>query len=356
MSYFKDFLGADESLFRNEDALDLEWLPKVIPYREEQQQHIATCIKPLLAKRNGKNLFIYGDPGIGKTAATRSLLRDLEETTDEVEGVYINCWQKNTSYKVCVEICHLLGYKFTQNKNTEEIFAIIKNIVNKKAAVFVFDETDKIEDFDFLYSILNDIYRKTVIVITNYKEWLGSLEPRIRSRLMPDMLEFKKYSVNEIEGILKQRIDYAFVPGVWTGPLIRRIAEKTATVGDIRAGIYLLRQTGMLADNEGSKKITNEHVEATLAKLDEQGIQKPMDLDEESRNILTVIKELSPRKIGDLFSAYKEKGGGATYKTFQRKIAKLEKAKLISTNKIIGGKEGTTTVITYGRAKTLSDF
>ena len=130
--YFKNFLDGGESLFINEDALELEWVPKELPFRENQQQQIADSIKPLLSLRNGKNIFVYGDPGIGKTAATKWILRDLEETTDEVEAVYVNCWQKNTTYKIFVEICHSLGYRFTQNKNTEEIFGIIKNIVNKK--------------------------------------------------------------------------------------------------------------------------------------------------------------------------------------------------------------------------------
>ena len=356
MGYFDRHLGSDESLFRNEDSLDLEWLPKTIPFRENQQQAIASAIMPLLSKRNGKNLFVYGDPGIGKTAAARWILRDLEETTDEVDPVYINCWQKNTSYKVFVEICHVLGYKFTQNKNTEEIFTIIKNLVNKKSAVFVFDEIDKIEEFDFLYSILNDIYKKSVVLITNYKEWLSRLETRVRSRLMPEMLEFPKYTEVEIREILKQRAEFAFVPGAWSDDLLAQVAKKTMAHGDIRAGIFLLREAGLAAEELGSKKIGPEHVNMTFAKLDEQGIHKPTDLDEDSRFVLDVVKNHSPKKIGELFTAYKEGGGGGTYKTFQRKIAKLEKAKLVSTNKIVGGTEGTTTIVSFGAPKKLTDF
>lgn len=356
MGYFDRHLTADQSLFKNEDALDLEWVPKEIPFRENQQGAIAAAITPLLQKRNGRNLFIYGDPGIGKTAATRWILRDLEETTDEVSPVYINCWQKNTSYKVFVEICHQLGYKFTQNKNTEEIFNIIKNMLNKSSAVFVFDEIDKIEDFDFLYSILNDIYKKSVILITNYKEWMGKLETRVKSRLMPEMLEFHKYSEKEINQILTQRISYAFVPGVWSTDLIAQIAKKSSEHGDIRAGIFLLRETGLAAEGAGSKKVEQEHVTMTLAKLDEHGINKPTDLDQESRLVLDVIKKNSAKKIGALFTIYKDIGGGATYKTFQRKVAKLEKAKLISTNKIVGGAEGTTTIVTFGAPKRLTDY
>src|SRR3972149_9649688 len=114
MGLFNDVLGAGESLFKNEESLDPEWLPKNLPFRENQHQYIATCIKPLLNNRNGMNLFVFGAPGIGKTAATRFVLRELEETTDEVIPVYVNCWQKNSTLKILVELCNVLGYKSKQ--------------------------------------------------------------------------------------------------------------------------------------------------------------------------------------------------------------------------------------------------
>ncbi|MBU1704159.1 MAG: AAA family ATPase, partial [Nanoarchaeota archaeon] len=197
---FKDMLGSDQTLFKNEDALDYSFIPKAIPYRESQQQHIATCIKPLFQQRNGKNLVVHGKPGIGKTVATLHLFREIEEETDDVVPVYVNCWQKNTTFKIMVEMCNVLGYKFTQNKNTEELFDIVKNIANKKGIAFAFDEVDKVQDFDFLYMILEEIFKKTIILITNYKTFFDNLDERIRSRLMADILEFKQYNQAEISG------------------------------------------------------------------------------------------------------------------------------------------------------------
>ena len=148
MGLFKDMLGAGDSLFINEVALDYEFLPKLLPYRESEQKYLATCIAPLINNRTGKNLFIYGAPGIGKTAALKFVLRDLEEETDDVVPVYINCWQKNTTYKIMIDLCEILGYKLTHNKRTDELFRVVKHIVNKKSVVFVFDEVDKLEDYE----------------------------------------------------------------------------------------------------------------------------------------------------------------------------------------------------------------
>ena len=64
---FKDMLKDSESLFKNPIALDYDYQPKLIPYRENEQHYIANCIKPLLQERNGKNLFILSKPAVIQT-------------------------------------------------------------------------------------------------------------------------------------------------------------------------------------------------------------------------------------------------------------------------------------------------
>ncbi len=353
---FNDMLKSGESLFKNLDALDFEFVPKLLPYRENQHKYIATCINPLLEGRNGKNLFIFGAPGIGKTAATKLVLKQLEDHTDDVVPIYINCWQKNTTYKIIVGMCDILGYKFTQNKKTEELFRIVKERLNKKAVVFAFDEIDKVEDLGFLYSILEEIYKKTILLITNYREKLDEFDERIKSRLLPELLEFRQYNREETAGILNERKKIAFVAGVWDKEAMEVVAAKTADVKDIRCGLYLLRAAGSIAEDESSKMIMVNHAKAAIEKLPEFTIKDKEELDEESSNVLEIVKSNSGKKIGELFKIYQEKGGKATYKTFQRKIAKLNENRFISVEKITGGKEGTTTIVSYEKEKNLTEF
>jgi archaeal cell division control protein 6 len=357
MALFKDILHADESLFKNELALDYSFLPKLLPHRETQQRYIATCIKPLLLGKNGKNLFIYGAPGIGKTAAIRFVIKELEEESEDVVPIYINCWQKNTTFKIVAEICETLGYRLTQNKRTEELFDIVKNMLNKKAAVFAFDEVDKLEDLDFLYAILEDIYKKSVLLITNYNSWLEDLDERIKSRLMSEMLEFMPYNLDETRDILKQRIDYAFVPNVWEKDSFELMVKKTAETEDIRLGLHLIRESGNIAESKSSRKISLEHATEAVSKINNFTIKKITDLNEDEQSILEMIKKNSEKKIGELYNIYKGKGGKLVYKSFQRKIEKLQKNKFISVKKISGGQDGNTSIVKFAtEMKKLTEF
>ncbi|MFC1755029.1 Cdc6/Cdc18 family protein [Thermoproteota archaeon] len=356
MGLFKDMLRGDESLFLNENALDYEFLPKILPYRESEQRYLATCIKPLLQSRNGKNLFVFGAPGIGKTAAMKFVFRDLEEETDDVVPIYINCWQKNTTYKIMLELCDILGVKFTHNKRTDELFAIVKQILNKKTAVFAFDEVDKLEDYDFLYSILEEIYKKSVFLITNHEEWLDELDQRIKSRLLPEKVQFKQYNAVETKGIMKQRLDYAFVSGVWEDAAFEEAAIKAAAFGDIRTGLYLLREAGNSAESHSSRKVLKKHVEEALSKMADFSTKNSDELEDETKVILDLVKENTGQRIGDLFKMYQKKGGKSVYKTFQRKIRKLADNRFISVEKVTGGTEGTTTIVHAETTKSLNDF
>lgn len=357
MGMFKDMLGSQESLFRDHIPLDYDYLPKVIPYREQEQRLIASCIKPLMLGRNGRNLFLYGPPGVGKTAACRHLLKELEEETDEIIPIYLNCWQRNTTYKAVLEMCDLLDYRFTQNKKTDELFKDVKNTLNKKSVVFILDEVDKLEETDILYHILEEVLRKTVILITNYKDWIAELDTRIKSRLTAELLEFKPYNAPETEGILRTRMQYAFVEGVFEEGAFQAVVRKTVEENDIRMGLYLMREAGNIAEDKASRKVSLDHVQAAIAKLDDFSVKKSDELDEECKFILGMIKGNSGKKIGELFKLYQDNGGKQAYKSFQRKISKLSENRFITVKKLQGGAEGMTTIITHlGSMKKLTEF
>ncbi len=116
-----------------------------------------------------------------------------------------------------------------------------------------------------------------------------------------------------------------------------------------------MKEAGNIAEERSSRKITKDDVLNAIKKIDEFKIKDKNELDEEERLILKIVKQNSGKKIGELYKIYKKQGGEGVYKTFQRKIKKLEENKFISTSKVMGGKEGTTTLVSY-QEKKLTDY
>ncbi|MFH1173609.1 MAG: AAA family ATPase [archaeon] len=347
MGIFDNMLHNNESLFKDEYSLDYSFIPKIIPYRKKEQEAIANCIRPLLAGHNGRNALIHGAPGIGKTAACKHLLRELDEHdeyADKLLLLYVNCWQKNTSFKVAVDVCEQAGYMFTQNKKTDELFSIFANIANKKQVIFIIDEVDKAEETDFLYTLSEDIFKKSILLITNYKSWLLELDDRIKSRITPTLIAFNEYDETETTGILRQRMNYAFIDNVWEEHAFVSIAQKTAQLKDIRSGLFLLKETGIIAEEHASRKITADHARQAITKLNEFTIKSKEALEEETQKILDIIKKNAGQKIGELYKRYQTAGGHVSYKTFQRKLAKLDEDKFITLEKS-KGYGGNTTIV-----------
>src|SRR3989338_1484150 len=241
MAFFNSSSGG-ESLFRNPIALDYDYQPKLVKYREAEMKQVAAAIRPLLQKRSGRNVFVYGPSGVGKTVAVRNLLLELEQETDEIVPFYINCWKNDTTFKMLLEMCSVINYKFTHNKRGDELFEIVKKDINKKAAVFVFDEVDKIDDVDFLYNVIEEVFNKSLILITNHKGWIADLDTRIKSRLTAELLEFRPYNLTETRGVLQQRMEFVFAPDVWEDAALEAVAQKSFGMQDIRAGLYLMKE------------------------------------------------------------------------------------------------------------------
>lgn len=328
MNLFRNILSAEESLFMNTMALDYDYLPKLLPYREDQQFYLASCIKPLMQNRSGRNVLISGAPGIGKTAACKFVLRDLDAETKEVIPLYVNCWKKDTTHKIVLDLCDQLGYKWVMNRKTDELMQEVTKILNKKATVIVLDEVDKLESEQVIYQLLEDLNKKCLFLITNEKDWLAQLDQRVRSRLIPDLLEFQPYNAKETEGILKQRADYAFVPNVWQQEAFDKISEKSAELKDIRTGMFLLREAGTIAESKASRKILAEHAEKAIEKLASFKIRSSKDLTDDEKELLTLIKEHDGKTSTEVYEIF-NKDKNLSYRTFHRRAKSLEEAGLI---------------------------
>ena len=106
-----------------------------------------------------------------------------------------------------------------------------------------------------------------------------------------------------------------------------------------------MKNAALEAESKASKKITLEHVQTALARMDEFFTKNREELEDDTKKILELVSSNAGKKIGDLFHHYQKNGGLGSYKTFQRKIARLEQNRFISVEKSGGGLGGNTTIV-----------
>ena len=351
MALFDDYLQDSESLFKDEIALDHDYIPKKIPFRENENQQIAEVIKPLLKKRNTANLFITGNPGVGKTLAVKHVFREMEEKglTDDVYTFYVNCWQKDSAHKIVLEICNQLNYRFAISKTTDQLLSEITKRINQKAMVLALDEIDKLdkEALSVIYTLLETTFKRSIILITNVKTFLPEMDERILSRLLPQSLEFKPYTEQETYQILKERVEFAFVQKTFEEEALKKIAKKTYELEDIRTGLFLLREAGNHAERKLKRKIEEEDANQALEKLSEYKSKNNLEFNEEESKLLELIKTNSGKSTKELFNLLKEP---ISYKTFSRRLETLKRSNIIRTEEINEG-ESKKTIVYFGSIK-----
>ncbi|MDD5178525.1 MAG: AAA family ATPase [Candidatus Nanoarchaeia archaeon] len=353
MGLFDDVLKDSESLFLNEIMLDFSYQPRLVRHRENQQKYIASCILPLLQKRNGKNILISGLPGVGKTVCCKHVLKELHDYEDDILIIYVNCWKKDTSYKLALDICSILGYKWTHNKRTDELFNEIRDLINKKSLVIVLDEVDKLQDYQFLYFLAEEIYRKTIFLITNEKDWFLTLEDRLKSRLILENIDFEPYSLEQTKDILRERKDLAFVKGVFSEEAFNLIVQKAYELKDIRTGLFLLRESGNLAERKALRTISLEHATIAVSQLIDYQKRDINEMEDEEKEIIELIKDNPDKTAQELLDISKK---DISLRTLQRKLDDLSKSGIILKEEAVSEQGAKTFIFRFGSIKTLDEF
>ncbi|MFH1623479.1 MAG: AAA family ATPase, partial [Candidatus Aenigmatarchaeota archaeon] len=210
------FSDTESGVFANEEVLSTEHLPDALPHREGDIQQLAHNIKPAARGSRPQNTFVFGPPGIGKTAVVRYVFREFEEYSEAVRCVYVNCWDFRTSASLLTQVIIELGV-FVQRRgwSRDEIMQKLVEALNKraKALVVCLDEVDQL-DPDALYDLLRiNQYVRTpvgIVFVSNNPHVFAKAEPRIRSSLGVEEVEFKPYTLDEMKDILGRRAKDAF--------------------------------------------------------------------------------------------------------------------------------------------------
>lgn len=367
-------------IFRDREVLRHDYIPSYLPHREGEIRHVGEIVAPALRECRCSNLFIYGKPGTGKTAVARYVLNRVEERARGL-GVplivsYINCRLVGTEYRVFFYLCNSVGVKvpFT-GLALGEIFDRFKSGIDLKKTllIIVLDEIDalvKTKGDILLYELtrINESLSRSkvsIIGISNdlrFKEWL---DPRVLSSLSEEELVFRPYNAAELRDILAERAKIAFYDGVLSdGALSLCAALAAAEHGDARRALDLLRVAGELAEREGAKQITEEHVRLAEKRIEHNRIFEAVkNLPLHSKLALCSVYLLAKANVndaitGDIYEVYSElcSETGTTPLTQRRVstlISELDAIGLLNSRIVSLGRYGRTKKIRLGIGRSI---
>jgi len=327
---FQEFIQKTTPIFKDRNALNSHFTPETIPHRNKQINTLASILAPSLKGGKPSNIFIYGMTGTGKTLVSRYVGKELEKMsnqgTTQVKVLYINCKMRKTAdteYRLIAELCRLLGQDVpSTGLPTQQIYNIFFRLLDSHdwVVVIILDEIDtlvqKMSD-NFLYNFtrINQDLKKakvSIIGITNDLNFIDILDPRVKSSLSEEEILFPPYNALELQDILRQRVEVGFTEGVLSEGVIPKCAALAAQEhGDARRALDLLRVAGELAERNKDEKVTEDHVDAALEKIDyDRIIESVKSLPKQSKIVLYSTIELVETnqeeiQTGDIYNVMK---------------------------------------------------
>lgn len=283
-----DHLLGNESLFKNREVLHHGFIPGTLPHRNIEVNALVNNLVEALYGQIPSNMVLYGQPGLGKTAVTRHVSKQLLERGASlgkaITAVEVNCCTIDTKYRVLAQLANSLTNEKTKTVPftgwpTDKVLDQLKENMEDVGGVhiFVLDEIDhlvKRHGDDILYSLtsLNYGLRKSkcsIIGITNDLNFKEMLDARITSRLGSEDVAFAPYNSKQIEDILSERVEMGLHEGVLEEGVLRLCAALAAQEhGDARRALDLLRVAVQKAEVVGEKTVTTKHVRRAQSQLE----------------------------------------------------------------------------------------
>jgi cell division control protein 6 len=271
----KSLLMWDETLFRDPEVFEIDYIPEQFNHRETQMRELAFQIQPGLRGGRPLNSICRGLPGTGKTTSVRKLFAEIEESTRKLIPIYINCQIDNTKFAIFSQIYRKLSGHLPPASGTsfKQVFDAIARLLLKEETVLLIclDDANYLlyenEMNRVLYSLLrsHEAYPGTrigvIVIISDMDIDLScAVDARVASVFRPSEIYFPPYSSEEIRHIMQERVMQGLYPGCLSEEMFDLVVEQTQKSGDLRVGIDLLKRAALNAERRANRSIDREDI------------------------------------------------------------------------------------------------
>jgi len=274
MSVLNDLL-VESKVFANREVLSPHYIPKKLIARDREINSIEKALAPSLKGERGRNLFVYGKTGAGKTSCIKYVINEVNNIPNTRARIsYVNCRIYNSRYRVFSKIIsdHLPTYA-KRGYGVVDLYEKLTGWIEEdgKTLIVVLDEIDVVKDLDNLIYALTRINSEikaggvSMVGISNTVSFKESLDPRSLSSLYETELVFTPYNANELFEILLDRSTTGLRPGAVNEDVLRYIAAAaTKDGGDARFSLNVLSRAGEITEEKNSDRITLEDAQHAI--------------------------------------------------------------------------------------------
>ncbi len=328
-------LSWDESLFKNIEVFDPEYVPDEILFRDSQISQLVACLKPAVRGAAPINALCVGPPSTGKTSTVKYVIR---EASEHFKICYIRCPRFKDPYKIFAKIFETVSGQQPPPTGGVSKVALMDKVWNKldEPLAVVLDDINflskKYAD-EVLYEILKaaDEYsvKVGVVAVATDVKFPLILDPFVSAIFHYVEIHYPSYTYSEVREILKKRVELGFYPGVFEEDAFEKVVELSHGAGDVRYGIYLLKTAGMLAESRGSRKVCLEDVEKAHVGESLTFASKIVStLNSEERAVLRIIYSRDEISTGELYEIIRREVN-MSYRKYYDILEKLERLRLI---------------------------
>jgi len=325
----KSLLQWDETLFRDPEVFELDFVPEQFHHRENQMRELAFQIQPGLRGGRPLNTVCRGLPGTGKTTSVRKLFAEIEETTKKLVPVYVNCQIDNTKFAIFSQIYRKLAGHLPPASGTsfKQVFDAIARILQREETVLLvtLDDVNYLlyenEINKVLYTLLraHEAYPGTrigvILIISDMSvDLTQAVDARVASVFRPTDIYFPPYSREEVSEILKERVQQGLYPNVLSEEMLTLVIDQTMQSGDLRVGIDLLKRATLTAEKAARKSVEKDDI----CKAYE--VSKYLHLSFTVKTLKPEEREVL-RRIAERAKGEQEMNAGEVYRSFGKDLA-----------------------------------
>ncbi|MEM1531543.1 MAG: ORC1-type DNA replication protein [Nitrososphaerota archaeon] len=273
-------------IFKDESKLSLEYVPPVLPHRENELRLLKAFFSGILKGKQNISVraIISGSAGTGKTAMAKLFGKQMEVEAKNkqmnLKYIHVNCRVNRTLFTILKRVVEYLKIPLpSRGYSTEELMHGLLNYLaeNDLYIILALDDLEVLikeegsDPFYFLMKIGEDrddrMSRLSFIFIVRNPEILNMLESGARVGMLSNIVHLPEYNAAQLYDILSYRASEAFFDNVILEESIRLIADLASERGDARYAIETLWRSGKYAEAEGCDIVTPEHVRKAAASI-----------------------------------------------------------------------------------------